>query len=646
MTRAFENAGKQPFIYTYIIDSLNEFYQEFLLFQLFGLLFITPIIAMSISLTSYSANLMKRQQKRQISNMLQRGMSRKEMLGFLILQMLEMTITAILIAFVVGFFFTLLTTQSVGFLNFSGSTLTPAINMIVITTVIVGGLIISAIINAVNIWRLSDISTEGAYSEHKDEKPFWQIYFIDVFLVVVGIVLWIVVAFQMKQSISYIFVYTLGTIAPICLIFGVILFIVRIFPIIIKTISKITWKIKKLGIISLSSKRSSRRSSDVTRSLVLITLTFTIIFSSMVTIESYRGYDKEEAYYQVGADIRIRGIRVSDDTIKNQVLSIEGVDTGTYIRTTSQITTYGDVLYSYLVVGINATEFSEIAYMEKEYLNGAEPDEFFSRITKNDTVVMQEDQIAKIGLKPGKKINIICNKYPEGQINKTLNVIGQYKYFPRYYNEEPNPDATIYRFTIIGNYDTVEMLAYSTIGETGFMIVKVKDGYSIGAVANRIEEKLDRSVQDVDSMITTSEGSLRNTMLFGSLNTSFIASIIVTLSAILLLVLIQAIENEREVVTLKVLGMEPKQLFGMFLTEALSSVIFGSIAGTGIGILGAYMFFEIITFETVIPTHELVFPAFELSIAFVILIITAILSAAGTAWLIFRKDTIKAIKRI
>ena len=144
----------------------------------------------------------------------------------------------------------------------------------------------------------------------------------------------------------------------------------------------------------------------------------------------------------------------------------------------------------------------------------------------------------------------------------------------------------------------------------------------------------------------TKEGSLRNTMLFGSLNASFISSLIITVSAIILMILLQITENEREIITLKVLGQSPKQLFNMFLTEALSIVIFGAVLGALVGILAASMFSEILTFDTIIPPTEMKFPPLELGLAISILFITAIIAAALTSYAVFRKDTIKAIKQI
>jgi len=168
-------------------------------------------------------------------------------------------------------------------------------------------------------------------------------------------------------------------------------------------------------------------------------------------------------------------------------------------------------------------------------------------------------------------------------------------------------DSTVFRFTIIGDYDIITNLAYSHHDVAGDLLVKVKDGYSITDVAD---------------------------------------SIIITVAGISLMIIIQSIENEKEVVMLKTLGTSPKQLFSMFTAEALIVVTFGSLIGLGIGVFAAKMFLEILTLDNVLPPAKLVFAPLEVSLAFILLFFTAIVAAAFTSWLVFRKDTIKAIKQI
>ncbi|MCE7744641.1 MAG: ABC transporter permease [Candidatus Heimdallarchaeota archaeon] len=646
LTREFESEGITLHIYADLVHDLEDFYREFIIFQLFGLLFITPIVGMALSLTSYSANLMKRRQKRQVSSMLQRGSSQKEVVFILVMQVIELTITALLISFIMGYGFTWLMNKSIGFLNFAGTSVYPSLNLVILYIIIGIGLVLSLIVNAKNVFDMSRITTQEAYVEHQVKKPMWEKLYLDIVLIAIGILLWVIVRTQLRGTSAYSFAYGLGTTAPVLLILGSILLATRIYPRLVSWISKKTWKSDRFGVIGLATKRSSRRRGDTTRSLILITLTFTLIFASIVTIQSYQNHDKESARYAIGADVLVRGVNINSNVTKEQVLAIEGVQAATYLKMSSQIITYGQLTYSYIVVGIDPEEFAATAFFEKEYLGGINPQNFFDAIKDDNDVVMQRDQLRSISSYTGDQVTIWYEKYAVGDVNRTLDIVNEYKYFPRFFTEFPEEGSPVFRFNIIGNYNNLEIFSYAEYSIGGDLIVKVEEGYDIVTVAEEIEEELDRSVENAIDLMGTREGSLRNTMLFGSLNASFISSLIITVSAIILMILLQISENEREIITLKVLGQSPKQLFKMFLTEALSIVVFGAILGALVGILAASMFSEILTFDTIIPPTEMKFPPLELGLAISILFITAIVAAALTSYAVFRKDTIKAIKQI
>ncbi|NHJ40611.1 MAG: ABC transporter permease, partial [Asgard group archaeon] len=420
-----------------------------------------------------------------------------------------------------------------------------------------------------------------------------------------------------------------------------------LYPHFISILGKIGWNRAKLGILGLSAKRSIRRRSSVIRSLVLVSITFTLIISSITTITSYQEFDKEQAYYDLGADILIRNVKVENDIIKDRVLAIEGVAAGTYLKYTSQITTFGATTYSYIVLGINPEEFIEVAFMEETYLESPNDKvEFFTKLNNNLSVAMQKDQMDIIGLSINDDFKLTIDKYIAGVTNYTVNIASVYNYFPRFFVEYPNPFEQIYRFSLIGNYNLTETLSYSKFSVGGDMLVKVVPGYKISEVADAIEIELGRSVENVESKMSAFEGSLRNTMLYGSLNTLFLSSMIITIAAISLMIFIQSIENEMEVIMLKTLGMSPRQLFSMFTIEALTLVIFGSLLGFCVGLFSARMFLEILTLENILPPERLIYPFAQIALAFGLLFITAISSAALTSWIIFRKDTIKGIKQI
>ena len=70
-----EEGYEHLFVYNELGEILKSFSDEFRLFQLFGLLFLAPLTAVTIALSSFSANQLKRRQKHHIALLYQRGSS-------------------------------------------------------------------------------------------------------------------------------------------------------------------------------------------------------------------------------------------------------------------------------------------------------------------------------------------------------------------------------------------------------------------------------------------------------------------------------------------------------------------------------------------------------------------------------------------
>ena len=151
---------------------------------------------MSLVLSNYSAKLLKRRQKRQISSMLQRGSSRQAILFLLAFQMAETTLSAVIVSYVIGYPFTWMMLKSNNFLNFSGESVYPVINMSVFYTITLSAFVLATVTNTRDIWLMSNISLVKAHTEVQRKKPFWEKFFLDILLIIVGLVLWGIIKLQ------------------------------------------------------------------------------------------------------------------------------------------------------------------------------------------------------------------------------------------------------------------------------------------------------------------------------------------------------------------------------------------------------------------------------------------------------------------
>ncbi len=641
LTREFKEAGYTLHVYNHLNELLRDFADEFKLFQLFGILFLVPLAVVSIALASFSANLLKRRQRQQIASLFQRGSSQTAVWVLLFVQLVEVTVSGIIFCCAIGYPFTWLMLKSTDFLAFAKVGLVPVIKGIIFYVIIGAAFVISFVINLLDIKDLSKISLTEAHEEVQQKQPLWRKLYLDICLLIIGLIIWLIVKYHLQATAAYTFAYNLGIIAPACIILGGILLAARLYIIITEVISKELWKSEKLGIFAFSTKRSSRRKQTTLRSVLLIALTFTLLFTVLISVESYKKFDTEKAYYSVGADILVKNVNSFSNETKNQILAIPGVQEATYLYYTSQVVSYSNILYSYLIVGIDPQEFTKTAYFDKEYLNGKTPEDFFNTINKTTDVVMQYDQYAKAFNVSNVNITVPVEKYPEGMVTHDLQVVGLYKFLPRFFIEFPSIESTTFSFTIISKYALVDELAYSPINIAYDIIVKVTEEHSITQVAEKIENTLNMETENVEDVINRYSRSFRNTMLYSSLNTTFIFSIIIAVASILLLILIQLVENKREINILRIIGFSPKQFYKLFLTEVFQIMFFCSIIGLFLGILTSTMLMDILTFKTAIPSDELSFPFTQLFIVMFTIMAIALLTTVITVGIIFRKEAYK-----
>ncbi len=622
-----------------LVDILQGFASEFEIFKIFTLLFMVPIISMALSLTAYSTNLVKKRRKRQLALLGQRGASQFEVLFMLLSETLLFTVIAIIISFIIAYPYSFLILKSDAFLSFQGETITPQLYVFIIEIIIVAGFGGSLLVNFGNIWNLSKIRSEEAFSERKNKKPFWERFYIDIFFLIVGITAWIITFIQLRNvAVSSAFARVLGAPAPILVIVGVVLFISRLYPIITDLFSKISWKFNKLEIISISLRSLSRRRSASMRSLILILLTFTMAIVSIVIPDTYQSFDYENAAYDIGSDIVISGISMNDPDFRANIEAIEGVEDTTYVtRLTYSPISRGSTTYYYSILGINTTEFASVGFFEDEYLENdleealailEQPPELGS--TAN--VLVQKDQVKAFDLTEGDSFSIIFSYWFAGskvEHNYTVTASGFYNYWPTLYKVAPIQGSTNFRIGMVTNIASIYSLTLDSTDVYAQLYIDVDNDYTVETVASEIREKVfGKRIEDVDERVTISTGSLRAAVIYGSLNSNFIASIFILIFSMSLMMVIHSLERANEVGIMKAIGISPRQLFSFFFVESFSVITVGASAGVILGMVASYMFMSIIAINSFIPPWEMVFTPLKLIGTIFAMIFASILSSA------------------
>ncbi|MHA1630699.1 MAG: FtsX-like permease family protein [Candidatus Heimdallarchaeota archaeon] len=603
----------------YILPLLTAFKKEYRIFQTFLMLFMLPTLGMALTLTAFASNQIKKQRDLLVHNYYQRGSSRRMLFSFMLFELVIFAIIATLLGFLIGWPYTLIALKSDNFFSFASSASIPKPSWRIIGICLGVGFALAWFSNVFSLWRKTKTSVEEILQEQTEKIPFWQRFYFDILLLIIGVILWIVSLTQISGAgaTAIEFAFYFAAPAPILIIIGAIMFITRIYPSVVQWVSKLMMKIHRLELSAVAAKNAVRRKASTTRTIILMTLTFTLTIATMIVPDSYQAYDLENSYYHLGADIVVQNVDIQNPTYKQTVEAIEGVEAATYVGFLEVANTESELLYSITILGVELDNFSKVAYQEPEYTNGQGIASLLQTITNESDVLGQRLQIEQLNL--GENRTFLIKNWALSDTNSTeedlylaiypVTITAFYEYWPLLYTEVPRAASREIKVGLIANLSLAYKIARNDYDIQGKLFVKVKDGYSPSAVAKEIELTTQHSTENIEDAVLISEGSLKATVLFGALNSSVIVSILISSATLIVMMFVQGLEREKEIALLKAFGIKQGQLFIFFITEAIIILIFTMLLGGALGFAASAMIMKILRIEVVVPIHEMVFPA-------------------------------------
>ncbi|MBN1331154.1 MAG: FtsX-like permease family protein [Candidatus Heimdallarchaeota archaeon] len=601
-----------------LLPLLSNFRREYRIFQIFLLIFMLPTLGMSLTLTSFATNQVKKHRELHVHTYHQRGSSRSMLFSFMLFELVIFALLATVIGYLIGWPYTLAAQRSDGFFSFQAdATLFKPDSRIIIICLAIG-FGVAFLSNIFSLWKKTKTSVDEVLQEQSEKKPFWERFYVDIFMLSIGLLMWIVSLTQISAatSTSLEFAFFFAAPAPILIIIGAIMVITRIYPAIINGLSSLMFKVKGFELSAVSSRNAIRRRGSTTRTIILMTLTFTLTVATMIVPDSYREFDYENSYYNLGADIVVQNVNVLTSEYKESLADIEGIEAASYVAILELTNSESDLLYSYTILGVELNNFSSVAFQEPEYTNGLGIEALLSSIENDTDVIAQADQIALLNLGSENTTFFIKNWALEGSdvVEKRypVSIKDYYTFWPAIYTEMPNPSSKELKIGLISNITLPFIIARNNYDVEGKVYVKVKDGNSISDVASNIERFTQHQTINIEQLLLISEGTLKSTVLFGALNSSLIISILISSATLITMMIVQGMEREKEIALLKSFGINGRQLFSFFISEAIIILLFTMILGIGLGFGSSVMLMKILRIEVVLPTHEMVYPTIKI----------------------------------
>lgn len=629
-------------INSYLVELLEEFRDEYNLYQIFMFSFLTPIIILSTILTSYASNLVKKKRERQLTILSEKGTSRTELSFYLILESIIIGFIALIAGILMGIPFAGLLTRSSGFLAFSNNIIELRLQLSSVVISVAASVGAIFIIQLINISQLIKRRTVEDYGHVEKSLPNIYKYGLDLILVAFGVVLWIVYRVPALDPYKNITSKYIGVPASFFILFGFTLLSQRLFPYFARMLARMGHFLRK-DIFLLGAKELYRYQRTFVRSSIILTLSFSIVFSSLVVPATYQNFNITGAYYDVGADISIRNFPIDNDYLLSKVQNVSNVESIAFVKYVDILDVSGDLAISYTILAVDPETYLQTAFFRKDF--ASKPlDELLGKINKSTDIIIQRDELKALNHHIGDNLIITYRAYNETirQLtgspffydNLTVTVVGEFFYWPVLLKEISlsNPRAVNYHF--VATLDFVDHLQLAPFDLTTYLYIKVKDTSLLKETAQELKKIIGTDVQSAESQVFLKAGSARSSILYASINSTLIMAFTINAIILALFASIQLIDKSRELATMKAIGISIKQLIRFYLSIYLGLLLYSVLAGIFGGIITSNVLMGVLSITRDIPPYFMVYPIGQILIVTLILcgaaIVGAILPALST----------------
>ncbi len=394
--------------------------------------------------------------------------------------------------------------------------------------------------------------------------------------------------------------------------FGPFLFFWGFTKVVIRDSSKFQHAASKISSVmgdlgALAAKNVRRNPARLAAMAFLIA--FIIGFSVQVTgqVASQQDYIVRNVHAQVGADVTVTVVNASKgQLIMDEIMAnVSGIQSATIERTLYP--RIGDNYNSMQVRVINPDNWSQSAYYEDGWFNGASVDQMMKDLkTSNNTIIIDRAFAKQYGYKlydevgvnfdsSARKLRIVGFFGPEPRDNSggALIDIGinskyptQSYFYSDYYSYVP---VNLFNMTYGSDIFTLENWG------TRYLI-KLEPGVNGTQVAEQIRALEPTEISSVDSFdlqwqqsaTQNNLGTFSNLQILDIQGLGLVFAVISASVGTALIAIVSLKERSREATLMSVRGLSFRQLVWMFLTESMAIITFSVILGVVVGVIIVY----------------------------------------------------------
>lgn len=585
--------------------------------QLF--VFSIPILGLVIYFTTLVASLLVNRQRGEIALLKTRGVRDAQIMGIYVVEWSILGVIAMLIGPPLGLGFALFMGRTQSFLQLATSS--PDLSLVLTPESLsyggaaVGLAIFASLVPAFAASRRTLVD-EQQQAARTLRPPLWQRFYLDILLLVppaYGIYqlrttggLWQGQAAQGTDPFSN----PLLIMVPVLLCFGFGLLAVRLVPTLLELLARLaalpTWTAPLVALRSLARQPVAYRGPLL---LLILTLSLAAFSASMAAtldgalyatityrvgaatqlIETGQSTERQQGAQQPGSnqseqperknieeEARFLFVPVDDH------LQVKGIQAVARVGRYEANVQLGGVNRQAQLVGIDRLDFSQvIQHFSREWGSGESLGSLMNMLARTpEGVIVSENLLQNSGLKVGDTLPAQLAMYGDRREVKFV-ILAAVKLWPGFYPQDgPIMVANLeYIFDQMGGnypYDVwitrdPQVQVESIVDEVRHLGITVVGTYDTAAIIT--EEQLKPQRQG----------------LFGLLSVGFVAAGIITLLGFLISALITARRRAIELGVLSALGMSGWQVALAVIVEQVALITAGIGAGTGIGLLSAWL---------------------------------------------------------
>ena len=649
----FQGAGYDSWVDSRVLDLMNFYEMQIFTLLIILLLLSFPVLCIALYLVVYSFGLIKRQKQEQIGIIKTRGGSWFQILVVLLGEMLLSTILAVILGFLLSTFLADVVMRSSNYLEFLGVPVVIRVTIGMVQGLIFWGLIFALFLNFRNIIRMSRQEITETLDPIETRNPMWKRYYLDVVMFVIGTATWVILLTLIQSGgdiygpagfLIYMIVSLLGIPSPFLMFFGTIMIISRFFPILMKKLAELFWRIEG-GINAFAIRNIVRHKQAANRAVLLITLALSFSILSSSLIYSLDETEHLRRYYDVGADLAISTGEILNTTILqtleqnvSHLTSISGIYSIDYYS-------YDRYNLNYHFLFVDPKTYADTAFVNPRFKLSDSLSNLMDEIKDNQTIILYQGNLEAYISKPqiGDNISLVFENDTSSEY-LSFQVGGTFKYWPTMYPYEwDDPTDNFWIIGSLGMYYQLNQSGYLGFPDAAYQ-AKIDSLDNIDLIVERIYNVTGITPQSPALEYREYKTSFGRRFSLSILNSDLIVSITVAVIGVIMFAFFTYVERGKEIGVERALGMTQLQTAQSFLVEAATILAFGSIIGYFTGVYFVTMFLQITQIGVSIPPLVVTHPTTLLIQIILGICITAGIGTIIPAYLATRKDISRILK--